>query len=365
MSPQATTNDMECAPDDAFRASDMPGFPRTGNTAPDSPDMHGTGESARRTDDIASVPRTAVPGTPDVASVPRTAVPAGPAAPRVIDPSGRPASQPARFTEPTDIEVRGARVHNLKNLSVERAVAPAGGHRRRLGLGEKLAGARRAVRGGQSPLPGGAFHLHAPPHRPERPRHRRRGPARARRAGPAPASRHPRRALHLRHLHRAAELPAAHVLAPGLPSLPERPPEPASRSTWPPSSPSPAAPAAWSSTVPAPRTWPSTAAAPARNAAARASSAKSTSPRSCRGPEPHPGGRRRGPLAQPHVVAHAPGGAGNGRAHRRAPTRTSPPRSSRHRAARPHGEAPHPVRAARTRTTPPSWTSRSTAPRTR
>ena len=186
------------------------------------------------------------------------------------------------YTAPTHIEVRGARVHNLKNINVDIPLGCPRGHRGRIGLGQKLARARHSLRRGQPPLPRRALHLHAPAHRTGRPRHRRRGAPCAGSARPAPAPGHSRGALHLWHLHRAPQLPAPHVLAPRQPPVPPlRHPCAAFHGRRPSCAPPPAPPVARSSTAPVLRTSPLTARAPAPPAAARASCARWTSPRSC------------------------------------------------------------------------------------
>ena len=83
----------------------------------------------------------------------------------------------------------------------------------RVGLGQELAGARRALRGGQQALPRGALHLHAPSPHTGGSCQRRRGAACACGACAAPAPRRAGRALDLRHDDRAAQQPATLVLA--------------------------------------------------------------------------------------------------------------------------------------------------------
>ena len=64
---------------------------------------------------------------------------------------------------PQAIEVRGARVHNLQEHRHRHSAGRTGGRGRRLGFGQELAGARRAVCGRFAALPRGAVHVHAPP----------------------------------------------------------------------------------------------------------------------------------------------------------------------------------------------------------
>lgn len=105
-------------------------------------------------------------------------------------------SQEPPMTEPVTATVAGnphtSRLHRahchrgaggagaqLEEPLAGRAAAAARGHCGRLRLGQKLACAGRSIRRGQPPLPGGAFHLHAPAHFPGRTRYRGRGAARA------------------------------------------------------------------------------------------------------------------------------------------------------------------------------------------
>ncbi len=115
------------------------------------------------------------------------------------------------------IKIRGARVHNLKNIDVERPpghkiVGIAGVS----GSGKSSLALGVLVRRGLPPLPGRPVHLHPPPHDPGRQGTAWRRCCTSRRrwrctSGPACPG-HPQ---HLRHRHRAAEQPPADVLPPG------------------------------------------------------------------------------------------------------------------------------------------------------
>ena len=92
----------------------------------------------------------------------------------------------------------------------------------RVGLGQILAGAGGAVRRRLPPVSGGAVHLHPPPDDPGFESLGGRGAVCPGGAGAAPEAGRTGHPQHLRHRHGIAEQPAAHVLPPRKPPLPER-----------------------------------------------------------------------------------------------------------------------------------------------
>ena len=96
-------------------------------------------------------------------------------------------------------------------------------HRGGVRVGQVVAGAGRAVCRGLAALSGGAVHLHAPQDDAGREGRGRRGALRPRRAGAASAAGRAGHPQHVRHRNRAAQRPAADVLAAGEPPLPQRP----------------------------------------------------------------------------------------------------------------------------------------------
>ena len=124
---------------------------------------------------------------------------------------------------PRAIQVRGARVHNLKNIDVDipldRIVGIAGvsgSGKSSLALGVLYAeGSRRYLESlstytRRRMTQAGRADVEEVRYVPRRP-------------GPPPAARRARHPQHLRHRDGAAELPAAHVLPSGQPPLPQRP----------------------------------------------------------------------------------------------------------------------------------------------
>ena len=69
----------------------------------------------------------------------------------------------ARTQKPQTIEVRGARVHNLKNLDVDVPLNKIVGIAGVSGSGKSTGG---SLCGRLAPLPGVTVHLHAPAHEP-------------------------------------------------------------------------------------------------------------------------------------------------------------------------------------------------------
>ena len=119
------------------------------------------------------------------------------------------------------IKIRGARVHNLKNVNVDvplntiTAIAGVSGSgKSSLALGVLYAEAHAAIWSAQ--------HLYAPPHDAGRQSAGGRSFVRACRACTAPASRRAGHTQHLRHGHRTFKQPAPDVFAPGKPPLPQR-----------------------------------------------------------------------------------------------------------------------------------------------
>ena len=110
------------------------------------------------------------------------------------------------------IKIRGARVHNLKNIDVD---VPLG----------KIVGIAGVSGSGKSSLALGVLYAEGSRRYLEAlstyTRRRMTQAARAG-AGAAPAARRAGHSQHLRYWHRAAEQPAADVLPPGVPPLPQR-----------------------------------------------------------------------------------------------------------------------------------------------
>lgn len=65
---------------------------------------------------------------------------------------------------PSSIEVRGARVHNLKNIDVDIPLGTITGIAGVFRFGQVIFGARRPLCGRIGKVPGGAFHLYEETH---------------------------------------------------------------------------------------------------------------------------------------------------------------------------------------------------------
>ena len=121
---------------------------------------------------------------------------------------------------PQAVQVRGARVHNLKNIDVDiplnriTAIAGVSGSgKSSLALGVLYAeGSRRYLEG--------SVHLHPAADVPGGPGGRGPGAVHPRLPGAAPEARRAGHPQHFRHGHRAAQLPAAAVLPAGEPRCP-------------------------------------------------------------------------------------------------------------------------------------------------
>mgnify|MGYP000359665509 CR=1 FL=1 len=115
------------------------------------------------------------------------------------------------------IEIRGARVHNLKNIDVD---IPLG----------KIVGIAGVSGSGKSSLALGVLYAEGSRRYLDAlSTYTRRRMTQAAKASvdevlyvPAALALHQRPGVHLRHWHRAAEQPAADVLPPGVPPLPQR-----------------------------------------------------------------------------------------------------------------------------------------------
>ena len=121
------------------------------------------------------------------------------------------------------IQIRGARVHNLKNVDVDVPLNQIVGIAGVSGSGQILAGAGRAVCGRLPAVSGIPVHLYPAAHDAGRAGAGGRGAVCPRRAGAAPAARRAGHPQHLRHGNGAVEQPAADVLPPGQSPLPQRP----------------------------------------------------------------------------------------------------------------------------------------------
>ena len=122
---------------------------------------------------------------------------------------------------PEHIQVRGARVHNLKNIDVDIPLNCITGIAGVIRLGQIISGAGRCVRRGLAAVSGRTLHLHAQAHDAGREGPGGRGAVCSCRAGAAPAARRTRHPQHLRHRNGAFEQPAADVFPAGQPPLPE------------------------------------------------------------------------------------------------------------------------------------------------
>ena len=285
------------------------------------------------------------------------------ATPTMIAPGNPASAAPATFTEPECIEVRGARVHNLKNLSLKVPLRQlvgiagvSGSGKSSLALGVLYAeGSRRYLealstytrrRISQTGRADVDEVLHVPAALALRQRPERAG-----------------RALHLRHLHRAVELPAPHDVAP-------RQPRAARNGHLNPPTLAVAAEQSITCCVCGEEFYGPGAEDLAFNSGGACPELRRhgrgarplTSPRLFADPTLSLDEGAVAPWRQPHVVAHEPGGRRDGRAHRRALPGSDRRRGAGHRAARPHGEDATSCTCPRAKTTPPSWTSPTTAP---
>ena len=126
-----------------------------------------------------------------------------------------------KFNLVDHIEVRGARVHNLKNIDINVPLHKIVGIAGVSGSG-KSSLALGVLYAGLAAVFGVAFHLHAPPYDAGGTGAGGRSSICPGRARTAPAPQCPGHPQHIRHGHGVTQQPAPDVFAPCKPPLPER-----------------------------------------------------------------------------------------------------------------------------------------------